>query len=335
VKRHDEIHQVLAAHAPAKPAFAAAVIGADGVVTRVENEAARQNGAPALFEIGSVTKTFTATLLAELAVRGDARLDDSVAAYLPEGAVVPSFDGRTITLLDLATHTSGLPRLPHNLISPWHPVRTLTDPYRDYTPEQLLDFLRRHRLRRAPGTEYEYSNVGFGLLGFALSHRLGAPLGGLRVDRVAAPLGLGDTCSTETPGVDRRAARAVSRFGWRSGLWHNPTLGGAGSIVSTLDDMLAFVRANLAAASAGDGGLPAALRLTHEPRAATTIPNVRIGLAWHVRERPGEPALILHNGGTGGYRSFVGFRPDDGAAIVVLSASARLPIDALALELIA
>jgi CubicO group peptidase (beta-lactamase class C family) len=116
-----------------------------------------------LFEIGSVGKVFTVLLLADMVQRGEAELEEPVRRLLPALVSVPRFANSDITLLQLATHTSGLPRMPDNF-RPRDPA----NPYADYTIEQMYDFLSSYRLLRMPGAEYEYSNLGAGLLGHAL-----------------------------------------------------------------------------------------------------------------------------------------------------------------------
>src|SRR5204862_268966 len=110
-----------------------------------------------LFEIGSMTKTFTATNLADMVARGEVRLDDPVAKYLPDSAHVPSRNGKQITLVDLAIQSSGLPRLPSNLAP-----RDPGNPYADYSVQQLYAFLAAYQLTRDIGATSEYSNLGVG-----------------------------------------------------------------------------------------------------------------------------------------------------------------------------
>src|SRR5215470_11566316 len=124
--------------------------------------------ADTVFEIGSITKVFTALLLAEMVGRGEVALDDPAAKFLPERVRMPEYQGVPITLLDLATYTSGLPRMPNNF-APKDP----TNPYADYTADQLYDFLSGYKLAYTPGKHYEYANLGFGLLGHVLSLRAG------------------------------------------------------------------------------------------------------------------------------------------------------------------
>jgi D-alanyl-D-alanine-carboxypeptidase/D-alanyl-D-alanine-endopeptidase len=121
-----------------------------------------------VFDIGSITKLFTALLLSDLAQRGQVALDDPLAKHLPDGVHVAERNHRPITLADLATHTAGLPLRPTNLVS--------TDPdnkYAGYTVELLNQFVAGYTLTRDPGSAYEYSNVGYGLLGEAVTHVLG------------------------------------------------------------------------------------------------------------------------------------------------------------------
>jgi len=139
--------------------------------------------ADSVFEIGSITKVFTAILLADMADRGEVALDDPVAKFLPDGVRVPGRNGRRITLLDLTTQSSGLPRMPDNL-RPKDP----TNPYADYTPEQMFEFLGRYELTRDIGAQYEYSNLGVGLLGQALARRAGTSYEALVKERILDPL---------------------------------------------------------------------------------------------------------------------------------------------------
>jgi CubicO group peptidase (beta-lactamase class C family) len=140
-----------------------------------------------VFEIGSITKVFTALLLTEMVKRGEVALDDPVSKYLPDHASMPARDGKQITLLDLATYTSGLPRNPDGI------PNFGDNPYASYRVEQLYAFLSNHALRFDPGTHYEYSNLGFGLLGHVLALQANASYEDLVVSRICAPLGLEDT----------------------------------------------------------------------------------------------------------------------------------------------
>jgi CubicO group peptidase (beta-lactamase class C family) len=144
---------------------------------------ARSLDADSVFEIGSITKVFTAILLADMADRGEVKLDDPVALHLAADVRIPERGGRKITLLDLSTHSSGLPRMPDNL-SPSDPL----NPYADYTFTQMFEFLGRYKVTREIGAEFEYSNLGVGLLGVALSRRAGKSYEALVRERILNPL---------------------------------------------------------------------------------------------------------------------------------------------------
>ncbi|TFG74278.1 MAG: class A beta-lactamase-related serine hydrolase, partial [Chrysiogenales bacterium] len=148
-----------------------------------------------VFEIGSVTKTFTATLLADMVQRGLLSLDDPVAKYLPKGVTMPSRGGKQITLLDLATQRSGLPRMPTNF-NPADP----DNPFADYTAKKLFEFLAGYTLPRDIGASYEYSNLGVGLLGEALARRAGKSYEALLTERIFRPLGMNSSGIVLRPG---------------------------------------------------------------------------------------------------------------------------------------
>lgn len=266
-----------------------------------------------VFEIGSVSKVFTTTLLAEMVARGEVRLDEPVRAFLPDSVRVPSRGGREITLLDLATATSGLPRLPGNL-SPADPA----NPYADYEARDLYAFLSGYTLPRDPGAAYEYSNLGMGLLGHLLALRAGKSYEALVTERILAPLGMRDTRLAPTPAMRERLATGHGTNLAPVGGWDLAVLAGAGGWRSTASDMLRFAAAQL---TPPPGPLGQALAAAREPRRPTGAPGLRIGLGWHVLERGGR-SLAWHNGGTGGYRSFLGVDPATGANVVVLSNSA-------------
>jgi serine-type D-Ala-D-Ala carboxypeptidase/endopeptidase len=280
-----------------------------------------------VFEIGSVTKTFTATLLAEMAGRGEVRLDEPVADLLP-GVKVPSRDGRAIELLDLATQSSGLPRLPGNLAP-----KDDANPYADYSEAQLFAFLRSYELPRAPGAGYEYSNLGFGLLGFALARREGTSYEALLTRRILAPLNLRDTRIALSPDLKARLVPGHDESGAAVANWDVPTLAGAGALRSTAADLAAYVAANLAAdlpAGKSGGALGRAMRATHAPRRPTAAPGMSIGLGWHVVDASG---IVWHNGGTGGYHAFVAFSLARGTGVVLL-ANTDLSVDEVGMRIL-
>jgi D-alanyl-D-alanine-carboxypeptidase/D-alanyl-D-alanine-endopeptidase len=274
-----------------------------------------------VFEIGSIGKTFTALLLADMVGRKEVLFDDPIEQFLPGNINVPKFNGRSITLMDLATHTSGLPAIPDNLA----PADEL-NPYADYTVEQMYEALAQTRLTREIGSRYEYSNFGMGLLGHILSLQSGLSYEALVITRIANELGMPDTSVTLTPAMQSHLAT-----GYRDKepfpLWDIPTLAGAGALRSTVRDMLTFLAANI---GLQESRLYEAMQLTHEPRYPTT--SMRVGLAWHIRTQ-GALQIIEHHGATGGYWGFTGFVRDKQVGVVVLT-NTFTDIDEIGLDLL-
>jgi len=279
-----------------------------------------------LYEIGSVTKVFTSLLLSGMVQRGEVALTDPVAKYLPTSVKVPERGGRSITLQDLATHTSGLPRLPNNLL-PKDPG----NPYADYTVEQLYEFLSGYTLTRDIGTQYEYSNLGGGLLGHVLARRAGMDYEALVRSRITEPLQMKSTAITLTPELKARLAAGHDPNLKRAANWDLPTLAGAGALRSTANDMLAFLAANLGYSKTPLAPAMAAMLTLRRP---TGTPDLEIALGWHIFTRFGND-IVWHNGGTGGYRSFIGYNPKTRAGVVVLSnAGTAAGVDDIGLHLL-
>ncbi len=274
----------------------------------------REPDGDTVFEIGSITKVFTSIVLADLVAQGALEFDTPVQRLLGPGVQIPARNGAEITLLHLATHSSGLPRLPDNL-DPGDPA----NPYAGYTAAQLYAFLSSHELVRDIGETVEYSNLGVGLLGHALARGDGADYETLVSTRILEPLGMVDTSISLTPSRRERLAAGHDRALEPVSNWDIPTLAGAGALRSTVNDLLTFVEANLGLRASP---LHEAMAVTHRPRRAFPAPNMEVGLGWIIRNERGR-TIVWHNGGTGGYRSFLGFDPASGAGVTVLSNSAR------------
>jgi CubicO group peptidase (beta-lactamase class C family) len=272
-----------------------------------------------IFEIGSVTKTFTTLILSQMVEQQKVRFDDPVRTLLPPGTVAkPS--GDEITLLDLATQHSGLPRMPDN----FHPADS-NNPYADYKPADLYAFIAKIGVAKPAKPGFLYSNLGVGLLGQALSVHAGIPYPELLKQEVTTPLGLKDTTVALTPEQQARFIPGHSGDHLPAHAWDLDALAGAGAIRSTAPDMLAFLEANLHPESlkaVGDSPaaktISAALIQQHELR-ADVGPGMRIALAWLHEDDSGN---YWHNGATGGYSSYVFFNPKaDYAAVVLLNAT--------------
>jgi serine-type D-Ala-D-Ala carboxypeptidase/endopeptidase len=267
-----------------------------------------------VFEIGSVTKVFTATLLADMVERGEVSLNDPISKYLPKSVKTPTRSGKEITLLDLSTQTSGLPRMPGNF-TPKDPQ----NPYADYSVEQLYEFLSNYTLTRDIGAKYEYSNLGVGLLGHILTLRAGKDYETLVRTRICQPLKMDSTRIKLTPEMQARLAAGHDQALLPVLNWDLPTLAGAGALRSTVNDMLKFVSANL---GLNKSPLLAAMQKAHQPQRETGTPDLEIGLNWHILKKF-DTVIVWHNGGTGGYHSFIGFDQKKRKGVVVLSNSSN------------
>ncbi len=277
------------------------------------------DGPNTIFEIGSITKTFTATLLADMASEGVVALDDPVQHHLPTGVRLPVRGGE-ITLEELATHRSGLPRLPKGLLWPAL-TRDRRDPYANFDEARLAAAVGATLPRREPGRKIVYSNYGMGLLGHVLALRAGTTYEQLIRARICEPLGLVDTW-VETPESERR--RVATGHTWRrrqTPHWHLAALVGAGGLRSTAADLLAFLGLH---AATSEAPLAVAAAETARPRAAWR--KAEIGLGWLIvppgRRLPWarpRSTLLFHDGGTGGFRSFAGVIPDRDVCVVVLT----------------
>jgi D-alanyl-D-alanine-carboxypeptidase/D-alanyl-D-alanine-endopeptidase len=265
-----------------------------------------------VYEIGSLTKTFTALLLADAVDRGVVKLDEPVAQLLP-GFTIPASGSRVITLLDLGTQSSGLPRLPANLLP-----KNSNDPYADYKAADLKAFLSSYKLPYPPGDHYDYSNLGFGLLGEALATKEAMPYARLLRERVTLPLKMNDTMITLTPEAMTRFAHGHDPSGAATSPWNFAALAGCGAVRSTASDLLLYVRAHMHP----EGALAKALASVTQSRRKTDRENATIGLAWQIESRGGK-TIVWHNGMTGGYASFAGFTADGTRGVVVLTNISR------------
>ena len=265
-----------------------------------------------IYEIGSISKTFTATLLAQNILNGKMKADDPAQQYLPKSVTMPTRNGRQITLGELSDHTSGLPRLPGNL-NPADP----SNPYADYTVELMYAFLSGYQLPRDIGSEYEYSNLAQGLLGHILGLQAGKSYEELVINNITKPLGMPETRITFDEQMKKNLAMGYSQ-GMQVSNWDLPSLAGAGAIRSSLHDMLRYVGANLGLIKSD---LYPAMQLAQQVR-HDKAGNNRVGLAWHIANGP-DGDVISHSGGTGGYRTFAGFVRETGMGVVVLTNSTK------------
>jgi serine-type D-Ala-D-Ala carboxypeptidase/endopeptidase len=322
-QRVDEFHQSVG--------IVVGMIGPEG--RKVVSYGAFEKGDPrvlngdTIFEIGSVSKVFTSLLLSDMVQRGQVALTDPVSKYLPADVKVPQRNGKQITLQDLATHTSGLPRLPGNF-----KPKDSGNPYADYTVAQLYEFLSSYELQRDIGSQYEYSNLGGGLLGHALALRAGMDYEALVRTRITAPLNMKSTVIALSPEMKARLAVGHDAKMTPVSNWDLPTLAGAGALRSTANDMLTFLAANL---GYDKTPLAPAMAAMLDVRRPTGTPGLEVALAWHIISTPGADTVIWHNGGTGGYRSFIGYDPKTRIGVVALAnASTTAGVDDIGAHLL-
>src|SRR5215510_6730008 len=188
-----------------------------------------------VFEIGSISKVFTAILLADMVERGEVGLNDPISKYLPKSVRTPTRNGKEITLFDLATQSSGLPRMPANFTP-----KDMSNPFADYSVDQMYEFLSGYTLTRDISEKYEYSNFGMGLLGHILALKAGTDYETLVLTRICKPLKMESTTIKLSPELRSRLAAGHSAALKPVANWDIPSLAGAGALRSTTNDMLKF-----------------------------------------------------------------------------------------------
>lgn len=276
-----------------------------------------------LFEIGSITKTFTGLLLQEMVERGQMKLDDPVAQYLPASVKLPIYQGRQITLLQLATHTSGFPDGPDNL----DPKRA-DNSRADYTFEKLDAFVSGYKLTREPGSKHEYSTVGIALLGQAIALKAQTNYESLVVDRICRPLKMDSTRITLLPELKSRFAQGHNYYGYRVSHTDWGALSPGAALRSTANDMLKYISANLGLTSSS---LTPAMEKTHVSYFqahldSDTDVDTDIGLTWMIMHASDDTTLIGHGGLTRGFVTFIGFDLTRHRGVVVLCNSLDLDV---------
>lgn len=292
----------------------------------LDNGTDKKIDADTLFEIGSVTKVFTALLLLDAVRRGEMKLEDPVGTYLPDGVKMPNRGGKEITLLNLAAQDSGLPFQPDNLTD--KPIEELS--LREmkaasdaYTVEKMYAFLSNYRPMNNPGREFEYSNVGMSLLGHAIERKAGASYESLVIDRICRPLKMDDTRITLSDDQKSRLATGHLEDGSPSEHWNLQAMASAGSLISTTNDLLKFLSANLGFT---ENELTPLMKDSQVVRhtgsrmfGKTAIPWVDEGIY-----NPPGTEILGHSGGGYGTIAFIGIDTKKRRGIVVLTNQSRL-----------
>jgi CubicO group peptidase (beta-lactamase class C family) len=286
-----------------------------GGVTSTYNygETARANNnlptSGTIYEIGSITKTFTTALLAWYVNEGKLKLTDTITRYLPDSvAANPALQG--VTVVTLSNHTSGLPNLPDNFYA--NSPDTI-NPYKDYSQQMLFAYLKNCKPGSVPGEKYVYSNLGMALLGVILEKVSGENYGQMITGVITKPLQLGSTVLHVPAPMRSKFVSVYNDYGKPTPPWNWDVFEPAGALRSTAANMLAYAKANMDTTSTSELGKAFALT-----RQITFSKGVKIGLGWHVIIVNGVE-YYFHNGATDGSSSFVAYNIDRNIAIVILS----------------
>jgi D-alanyl-D-alanine-carboxypeptidase/D-alanyl-D-alanine-endopeptidase len=264
-----------------------------------------------IFEIGSITKVFTTLALMDMVTQGKVQLDDPIELYLPE-IKIPEKDGKKITLRHLATHHSGIPRLPDNF-----DLEDRSNPYANYLIENLYEFLSHHVLQRIPGEHWEYSNVGMGLLGHILALKSGKSYEQLIFDSISSKLSMENTGVALTSQMQKQFAKGHQSKQEVSHWDFQPCMAGCGGLRSSIKDMTQFLAANMGLLNSPVSDL---LRQCHSQQ-YELAPQMGIGLGWMLNQPDADTKIIWHNGGTGGFRGYLGFDLHRQKGVVILTNS--------------
>ena len=262
---------------------------------RLDNGTDQEVDGDTVFEIGSITKTFTTLLLQDMVERGEMKLDDPVARYLPDSVSMPFRNGKEISLLQLATHMSGLPREPDN-----YEISVPDNPCAGYTVEKLYAFLSGYKLSRDPGVKFEYSNPGIAVLAQAIALKAGTNYESLVVNRICQPLKMDSTRITLTPDLKARLAVGHSPLGSTVPSSDFGAFAPVGELRSTANDMLNYLSAGLGLTSSS---VAATLQKAQEVRVSNVMPDADMGLAWLTSRDPEGTHITWHNGATYGPKS--------------------------------
>jgi CubicO group peptidase (beta-lactamase class C family) len=272
-----------------------------------------------IFEIGSISKTFTATLLADAVNKGKIKLDDPVNKYLPDSIPTIAFDGVPVTIRSLINHSSGIPRMPGNFVA------GQTDPYIDYDDRKMFSFYKNFKPTRKPGDKYEYSNLAVGTVGVILERVNKDSYENILLKTISNPLGMRDTKEYLRGRDSARFAKGYNDGNFAAP-WNFTAFMGAGGIRSTVADMIIYAQAQLGAASPA---LNSDIQLTHTVTFKTA--DATLGMAWHYL-KPGKDEILFHNGGTGGYKSYLAVNLQKKFAVVILS-NTTISVDGVGNEL--
>jgi serine-type D-Ala-D-Ala carboxypeptidase/endopeptidase len=271
----------------------------------------REVGPDTVFEIGSVTKVFTAMLLADMARRGEVSVTDPVIRYLPPEVATRAQGLKTTTLADLATHTAGFPFWPSGIPATADGVAQMAS----YSVDQLYQFVSTFEAPPGVGTRWMYSNTDVGLLGVLLGRRAGSTYDALIESRVTQPLGMMSTAVAVSPAMQPRLAVGHNAGLKPAGAWNVPALTAGGSLHSTVNDLLTLLAAVDDPMTVAGAAMPGMLAIRRQ------APGFQQALGWMVLGGGPGAGLLLHDGNTLGFGSSIVYDPGSRTGVVVLSNS--------------
>lgn len=314
---HDKVQQLISQKVE-DGEFASVIIGvSDGQHHQFAGFGAKGQPVPdknSIYEIGSLTKTMTALILAKQIQQGRIQAAHPVAELAPECMPVASA-GLSISWLDLATHTSGLPRLPENL-----QPKNMANPYADYTQKDLNSYIQ--TIKNLPGKgKYDYSNLGYGMLGCALAAVSEKPFEQLIREEISKPFSMPSTGIQLSAEMQKRLQGGHDASGKPVSGWDFDAMAAAGAVRSDATDMLRYLDTLMAAARTDQAS---AEKLVQTAQRDTSTPKTRIAFGWHLSNMYGRD-MVWHNGMTGGYASFAAFSADGKLGVIVLTNTARSP----------
>jgi CubicO group peptidase (beta-lactamase class C family) len=280
---------------------------------KLDNGTDQEVNADTLFEIGSVTKTFTSLLALEMAKRGELSLNDPVTKYLPLSVKVPSHDGKQITILNVAVQDSGLPFNATNFIG-----NNDEEHYDSYTADRMYSFLSGYALKDPPGTKFQYSNMGMSLLGHIQERVSRTNFESLILERICRPLHMGSTYVNPPLALKSRMAAGHDEKGKRAPDFALQVMAPAGALHSSVNDLLRYLAAEIGLTNSP---LSQLMQQTQVIRHTDSPDFGKTAMPWFDRNAFSPPGteLLGHSGGTLGSAAFIGFDKKQRRGVVVLS----------------
>ncbi len=257
------------------------------------------------FEIGSLSKVFTSTILADLACHAKLRLEQPIQDYLN----LSLNTNKEITFKQLSNHTSGMPRIPDGFV--WESLLHMDNPYKDYDENKLRDYLNNDlELQSEPGTKFQYSNIGAGVLGYVLTKIENKSYEELLQENIFQPYGMSNSTANREK-ITGRLATGLSKRGNPTSYWDLEALQGAGAILSTAEDLSKFIIANFDESDA-------TLKLQREPTFRINESR-EMALGWFILNQESGEQWYWHNGGTGGFRTSLVINAELEKGVAVMS----------------